>query len=111
MGRLAQVNIVSIASHSKSEHASDISVPGLLGARFLLAVTAAAGTNPTLEVTIEGKTRSGNYVTIASFAQISSESSQSIDVVRIPQNYRINWKISGTTPTFTFEVDAIHDLG
>lgn len=110
MGRQAQVNVISSTSRTTTDRSSDQSVTGLLNARFLLSVTAVSGTSPTLDITIEGKTRAGNYVTIATFAQVTTANSQSVNVERISQNYRLSWVVGGTTPNFTFEIDAIYDL-
>lgn len=82
-----------------------------MNARFLLAITKASGTSPTLDVIIEGKTNSGSYVTIATFTQATDVASQSVDVGRMPQNFRVSWAIGGTTPDITFEIDAIVEIG
>jgi hypothetical protein len=88
---------------------SDQTGIGLMNGRFLLAVTTASGTNPTLNVYIQGKTLSGNYVTIAQFTQMTTVGSTTMELTRIPRLYRIAWIAGGTSPSFTFEVDLTFD--
>lgn len=102
-----QSNAVASAARTASGNSGDLITFSGVAARFLIAVTAVSGTSPTLTITIEGKTKGGNYVTLATSTQITAVASQSIDVLRLPQTYRISWAIGGTSPSFTFETDVI----
>ena len=111
MGRLTQSNIFSSASITKSDNGSDQSIFGLQNARFLLSITKVSGTSPTLDVSIEGQTTSGNYVKLATFPRAKGIDSYSIDILRMPQHFRVSWVIEGAAPDFTFEIDAILEIG
>lgn len=110
MGRLIQGNAVSLDARTADGNSSDITVSNIGSARYMLSVTQATGMAPTLDIKIEGKTKSGSYVEIASFLQVNSVSSQSLDIIRHPMTFRIKWKISGTSPSFSFEIDGLYDL-
>lgn len=105
-----QTNVMPAAAQTKSGSGIDQSVNGLINARFLLLVTDVAGTSPALDVTIEAKTKSGKYVTVASFNRAVSTTSQTLDVCRMVENFRISWVTAGTNPSFTFEIDAVYDV-
>lgn len=84
---------------------------------FILDVTAAAGTTPTLDVTIEGfNEASGKWHTVVTFPQQTAVSpasplpansvlkqSATIDFLR----HRARWAVSGSSPSFTFTLVAI----
>lgn len=84
-------------------------------ALFVLDVTAAGGTGPTLDVVIEAQDpASGAWVVVASFAQKAAAGREAIFLGGGADNefpfgkYRLRWTIAGTTPTFTFSVGAIY---
>lgn len=107
MARVTQNNVIVRDARTATGNSADQIVIGHAHARFLLSVTAVAGTAATLDIFIEGKTKSGNYVTIGKFTQTTAEGNQSIEVSRLPPAHRIRWTLGGTNPSFTFEVDAI----
>ncbi|MEM1523516.1 MAG: hypothetical protein QXU69_10825, partial [Thermofilaceae archaeon] len=81
--------------------------------RFLYAevcvdVTAVSGTNPVLNVYVEGKDRySGKYKTLLSFENISSVQTLWGTITMLAFSLlRVRWIISGTSPSFTFSVSA-----
>lgn len=77
---------------------------------FFLDVSAATGTSPTLDATIEGQDPlSLKWVTVVTFAQqtaangsgtVDNIAPQTIDLVH--SNYRARYVVGGTTPVFTF---------
>jgi hypothetical protein len=84
---------------------------------FILDVSVATGTLPTLDVTVQGfNEASGKWHTVATFPQQTSTSAASplaanstlvqasnIDFLR----YRAQWVLGGTTPVFTFTLVAL----
>ena len=83
-------------------------------ARFLeiwLNVTAVSGTNgPSLTLNIETSIDGTNFVTIGSITAITAESTNNLTLPRqdfpLGTQVRVSWTISGTTPSFTFDVKA-----
>jgi hypothetical protein len=73
--------------------------------RAQLAVTAASGTTPTLDVVIEDSLDGANWNTVATFTQKTAASVQAVDVTGLfSDQLRVRWTIAGTTPSFTFNV-------
>ena len=80
---------------------------------FILDSAAGTGTTPTLDVKLQSSdTSGGSYadITGAVFTQVTTTASQQAIVVSKDENrrwFRIVGTISGTTPSFTFSVNAI----
>lgn len=70
-----------------------------------LVVTAASGTNPTLDVTLETTADGTNYYTVGSIPQ---QTGTTTGVARIfgplGATSRWKWTVGGTTPSFTFAI-------
>ena len=81
-------------------------VSGYHNMLLLIDVTAVAGTNPTLDITVEtpGKLKSVQF-TIDTVPTISAvgKTVQFVDV-RGVHWIRLNYTIGGTTPSFTFDI-------
>jgi len=73
-----------------------------------LDVTAVSGTNPILNVYLEGKDEySGKYKTIWSVEGINTVGTYWLTITHwIFRVLRVRWEISGTNPAFTFSVSA-----
>lgn len=72
--------------------------------RLKLDVTAASGTSPTLDVTVQGsKDGSTNFYTLGTFAQKTAVSNE-FKAFLTDRFVRISYVIAGTTPSFTFSV-------
>lgn len=69
-----------------------------------LGVTAASGTSPTLNVTVQGQDAAGAWFTLGTFTQATGVTSQTIAVPIAGRAVRASWTIAGTTPSFTFSV-------
>ena len=76
--------------------------------RAQLAVTAASGTSPTLNVVIEDTIDGGtNWNQIGSFTQVTATGVQVVNVTQpFSDTIRVRWTVAGTTPSFTFSVLA-----
>lgn len=73
--------------------------------RAQLAVTAASGTTPTLDVVVEDTLDGTNWNTIATFTQKTAAGVQAVDVTGLfTDQLRVRWTVAGTTPSFTFAV-------
>jgi hypothetical protein len=88
---------------------------GLLGAgwgavssiRAQLNVTAASGTTPTLDVVIEDTLDGTNFNPVVTFAQKTTTGREVINAtIPFSDQMRVRWTVGGTTPSFTFAVDA-----
>lgn len=75
---------------------------------FVLDVTAAAGTTPTLDVTIEEfDEASGKYSVIDTFPQqIAAATVRRTLAVPFGDKIRAVWTIGGAGPSFTFSLSA-----
>lgn len=78
--------------------------PGDRGvARLFLNVTAASGTSPTLNVTIQTSNDGSTWRSAGTFTQATAVSSQRA-TFNIDRYVRATWTIAGTTPSFTFSI-------
>lgn len=120
MVRLSQVQPVESSALENTLHASvattasgnsnDLPVSAYVRGVFYLDVTVVSGTNPTLDVIIEGKDAlSGTYFTLATFAQKIAAGFERKELATLFDGWiRAKWTIGGTdTPTFTFTVGAV----
>lgn len=75
---------------------------------FFLNVSAASGTSPTLDVTIEVQDPvSGTWSVLDTFAQkVAVGSERRVFSNLMESNLRASWDIAGTTPLFTFTVSV-----
>lgn len=72
-----------------------------------LTVTAASGTTPTLDVTLETSIDGGTtYDTVGAFDQKAAAGSDKHVFGPLGDKCRWKWTIAGTTPSFTFSVAA-----
>ena len=77
----------------------------LLG--LLVNVTAASGTTPTLDLTVEWSSDGTNFVVgqpADALTQITTAVGAAKQFAIKAPFYRVKWTIAGTTPSFTFDV-------
>ena len=79
---------------------------------FLLDSAAGTGTSPTLDVTIEDSADNSSFAAItgAAFTQVVDAASAQKLVVNkdsARRYVRIKYTVGGTTPSFTFSVNAV----
>jgi hypothetical protein len=94
---------------TSSGNTTDIDVSLYSSIRLMVKVTSVGGTNPTLDIYIEGKYEAtGDYVTL-----LSRENITSVGVYELGQldnlcfrYIRVRWVVGGTSPSFTFTVVA-----
>lgn len=71
---------------------------------FKLDVTAASGTSPTLDVTIQGQDSSGSWFDLVSYTQATGVTAATKAVPLAGRKVRAKWTVGGTSPSFTFSV-------
>lgn len=71
---------------------------------LLLDVTAASGTTPTLNLTVEESDDGTTWRSAGTFAQKTAVSQERKSFSVAGRYYRIAWTVGGTTPNFTFSV-------
>jgi len=79
---------------------------------FTLAVTAASGSNPTLDVTVQHSIDGGTtWFDLVSFAQKTGTGSElkSTGGAFVGDHLRAKWTIGGSNPSFPFKVNAAAD--
>ena len=96
------------ATSSSDTHSSSINTKYVNEGTFFLDITAVSGTSPTLVVEIETyNTIADKWQTIGTF---SSRSAIADDIGQIEfglgEQVAISYTIGGTTPSFTFSVNA-----
>ena len=74
--------------------------------RLLIDVTAASGTTPTLDVTVETSFDGSTWRSVAAFAQRTSVASERKSFAGCDRFVRVSYTIGGTTPSFTFSVSG-----
>lgn len=103
--------ILASASRTANGTSADITIP--IGSKLavFLDVTAATGTNPTLDVVVQTKDPvSGKYFSIGTFTQKTGVGSEAIfigggaDTEFATKTIRVEYTLGGTDPDFTFSV-------
>jgi hypothetical protein len=86
----------------------DIDVSSYSVLEIEIKVTAVSGTSPTLSVYIEGKFEStGDYKTLVSQENITATGTWFATINPCAFRYlRVRWVVGGTSPSFTFRVEA-----
>jgi len=102
------VTLLPSATRTASGVGADVDVGRYVMAEICLDVTAVSGTDPALNVYIEGKdVGSGKYKVLFSQAGITSVGTYWFTITHLAFRYmRVRWEISGTNPSFTFSVTA-----
>jgi hypothetical protein len=87
---------------------ADIDVSTISALEIEIKVTAVSGTTPTLDVYIEGKFETtGDYKVLASQTGINATGIWFLTIDPLRFRYiRVRWVVGGTSPSFTFRVDA-----
>ncbi|XXX79163.1 hypothetical protein WMF30_10355 [Sorangium sp. So ce134] len=74
--------------------------------RLRLNVTAASGTSPTLDITLQTSKDGGSWRTLGTFAQATAVGSESKSFSGADRYVRANADLGGTTPSFTYTIDG-----
>ena len=100
-----------VASAARTATGNATPVTGLASAdtlRVQLNVSAAGGTTPTLDVVVEDTLDNGaTWNVIGTFAQKVAAGREVINITTpFTDQIRVRWTLAGTTPSFTFDVNA-----
>lgn len=98
------------ASTTQTVSGQTAALPGYGGAstlRLQLNVTAASGTTPSMTAFIEDTLDGTNWNQVAAFTAATAVGVQVLNVTTpFADRLRVRWAITGTTPSFTFDVRA-----
>lgn len=98
---------VASAARTATGTGTAFSTAGLDSINATLVITAASGTTPTLDLTLETTADGTNYYTAGTFPQQTTTNAGVSRVIDgLGATSRWKWTIAGTTPSFTFAVSA-----
>lgn len=101
---------VASAARIETGTGTAFSTQGLDNLTGVLTVSAASGTNPTLDVTLETTGDGTNYYTAGAFTQKTTTATAESKVFGdLGSLSRWKWTIGGETPSFTFTISATAD--
>lgn len=108
---MSQNNIV-VASAARTTTGTSSAIDAPDGGDLCLSIvtTAASGTTPTLDVTVEWSPDGGTSWAVADTSDAFTQITGTANGVRAKRftvkgtQYRTRWTIGGTTPSFTFSV-------
>jgi len=100
--------LLTSAARTSSGNGSDTEVGRFICAELCIDITAVSGTNPTLDVYIEGKSQyTGKYKTLFSQTGITAVGTYWFSLNPNAWRYlRVRWVIGGSSPSFTFSVSG-----
>jgi hypothetical protein len=114
LDKLQLTNLHATAARTTTGSATGVDVQARDGDLYLVLDSAAGtGTTPTLDVTVESSdTLGGAYTAItgAAFTRVTTTASQqslTISKDEARRFIRVTYTIGGTTPSFTFSVNAV----
>ena len=119
-----ELTVFASAARTATANSSDMENRAARGVRLFLAVTAASGTTPTLDVKVQVKDPiNDTYIDLpnAAFAQKTGTATDELTIypgittaanravsTALSQKWRVVATIGGTTPSFTFSVAAAY---
>ena len=98
------VTPVASAARTTSSNSGALDASGIRTVSLLLDVTAASGTTPTLNVSVEESDDGTTWRSVGAFAQKTAVSNERKSFAIAGDYYRVVWTVGGTTPSFTFSV-------
>ena len=99
------LTLVPSTTATTDGNGDDVDVGDYIEAIIFANVSSVSGTDPTLDIVIEGKDPiSGNYATIDSFPTITSTGTYVLQITNFGKTIRARWTVGGTSPSFTFSV-------
>jgi len=92
-----------------SSNSADVGVEHFTAMEVEVKVTAVSGTNPTLQVCIQGKFgTTGDYKDLVCTDVITTTGIWFLTIDKLVfKTIRARWIVGGETPSFTFRVDAV----
>lgn len=102
--RLRSDAAVASAARTATGTGSAFNVEDAESFEATLTITAASGTTPTLDLTLETTVDGTHWYSVAAFAQKTGAGSDARAFGPLGDQARWKWTIGGTTPSFTFSV-------
>ena len=100
--------VVASAARTTTGNSGALDAPNDARLVLAVAVTAASGTAPSLDVTVEWSMDGGATFCAADTADSMAQLATAVNRVKSfsikGDSYRVVWTIGGTTPSFTFTV-------
>ena len=100
------INIIPLTTFTANHWSALLQAPPNSNARFFYRITNVSGTSPSLTIRIFYSCLSGSNIHVLSTDSISANITGSLQVPNTPINYKVYLAISGTTPSFTVEMDV-----
>ena len=100
------INIIPLTTFTANHWSALLQAPPNSNARFFYRITNVSGTSPSLTIRIFYSCLSGTNVSIFNTSSITSSTSGSFEILNTPINYKVLLFITGTTPSFTVEMDV-----
>lgn len=98
---------VASAARTATGTGSAFDTPDAESLEATLTVSAASGTTPTLDVTLETSIDGGtSWDTVGAFGQLTAPGSDGHVFGPLGDQCRWKWAVGGTTPSFTFSIAA-----
>jgi len=107
--RLKEASMIWSGTATASGNTSDIDAEKFSAMEVLVKVTSVSGTSPTLQVCVQGKfDTTGDYKDITCTNTITTTGSYFLTINPLTfKTIRARWIIGGTSPSFTFRIDAV----
>lgn len=100
------VTLAAPAARTATGNGSSLALVDRNQLRLTLDVTAASGTTPTLDVTVQHSPDGSTWATLGTFAQRTAAGSERKIFSGVDRYVRANHAIGGTAPSFTFSVSG-----
>jgi hypothetical protein len=114
LDKLQLTNLHATAARTATGNGTAVDLQARDGDLYLVLDSAAGtGTTPTLDIKVQSSdTSGGTYadITGATFTQVTTTASQQAIVIskdEVRRWIRVVYTVSGTTPSFTFSVNAV----
>ncbi len=106
----SSVGAVASAARTTTGNGTAFDTANVDSVNATLVISAASGTTPTLDLTLETTADGTNYYTVGTFPQqITTQAGIARVVGDLGALSRWKWTIAGTTPSFTFAVTTTVD--
>jgi hypothetical protein len=101
------VTLHASAARTASGSGTGVELGDRSGIRLDLAVTAASGTKPSLQVDLETSSDNATWRPVGGFTALASTGTQRMSLGGLDRFVRAVWTISGSgSPSFTFSVSG-----
>lgn len=95
------------AARTASFQSNAINVSAYDDAAVFLDITAVSGTSPSLTVTVQYSPDGTRWFTHTAFSAKTATGMDSLRLSNLGKYMRLDCAISGTSPSFTFQVDVV----